>query len=456
MQRVETYIITKNKSKKDFQILIDLCHKSKNLYNYTNYILRQATCNKLENISEYSDLITTKIKKVKSKSDNTEQTYIQNFISEFELSKRLSNLNQFDYRNLKSQCAQQIIGQVFQNHKSFYKAVAEYFKNKSKFKGRPKLPKYKDKKGLNVLVYTNQCSSISKDGYLKLAKDFKLKSVQTTIENKQFKQVRIVPKLDYFKLEIVYEKTEGDYVRQAKDKNKYLNNAAIDIGVDNLAAITSDNKAAKSLIVNGRSLKSINQFYNKKLAEINQIYSKHNIHTGSKLKSLNRKREFKINDYLHKASRLIVDYCILNDIKTLFIGHNKGWKNECDMSKQNNQNFVQIPFNKLIQMLEYKCEEVGISVQEINEAYTSKCSALDYEVIESHDVYCGQRLKRGFYQSSENKMLNADINGSLNILRLGLRSDFEYSKSIFNPIKIKNVNEICDVAYLDWQPTNRG
>jgi len=159
-----------------------------------------------------------------------------------------------------------------------------------------------------------------------LSKDLKLKTVRTSIENKNFKQVRIIPKLDYFKIEIVYDKTEGEYIRQAKLTNKKTNNAAIDVGVDNLATITSDNTVSKPLIVNGRSLKSVNQFYNKMLAEINNEYFRHEIHTGKKLKKLNRKREMIMNDYMHKASRRIVDWCILNDIGHLYIGHNSRWK----------------------------------------------------------------------------------------------------------------------------------
>lgn len=456
MQRVETYILTKNKSKKDFYILVDLCHKSKNLYNAANYIVRQVISNKLENISDYADLVRSQSKTYKSKKDGSERTYIQNFISEFDLSKRMSHLNQVDYKSLKAQSSQQIIALLFKNYKAFYNAMADYSKNPSKYHGRPKMPKYKDKNGLNVLIFTNQNSSISKDGYLRLSKDFKLKSVKTTIQNKNFRQVRIVPKLDYFKIEIVYEKIEGEYVQYAKLINKRTNNAAIDIGVDNLATVTSDNKDSIPLIVNGRSLKSVNQFYNKALAKLNETYSRHDVHTGKKLKTLNRKREFVINDFMHKASRRIVDYCILNDIGRLYVGHNSGWKQNCNMSKQNNQNFIQIPFNKLIQMLRYKCEEVGIEVELINEAYTSKCSSLDNEVVGKHDEYCGKRQKRGLFRSSRGKLLNADVNGSLNILRCGLKNDFDISNKVFNPRCLKNMNELCDIAYFDWQSANRG
>lgn len=151
-----------------------------------------------------------------------------------------------------------MISLLFKNYKSFYKASADYFRNPSKYKGKPKMPKYKDKDGLAILIYTNQNSKINKDGHLQLAKDFVLENVKIDIDTKNFKQVRIVPKLDYFQIEIVYNKEEGEYIRQAKLRNKKTNSAAIDIGVDNLATITSDNKDVSPLIVNGRPLKSIN------------------------------------------------------------------------------------------------------------------------------------------------------------------------------------------------------
>lgn len=227
MQRVETYIIRKSKSKKEYLALVDICHKSKNLYNYVNYILRQCQSNKLENIPEYIDLIKSEEKIVKSKKTNEEKEYIQNFISEFDLSKRLAQTKQFDYTQLKAQTSQQTIALLFKNYKSFYKSISDYYRNPSKYKGKPKLPKYKDKNGLNIVIFTNQCSTIDKNGYLKLSKELTLKSVKTTILKKNFKQVRIIPKLDYFQIEIVYEKMEGDYEKQAKEqnkKNKYCSN----------------------------------------------------------------------------------------------------------------------------------------------------------------------------------------------------------------------------------------
>lgn len=456
MQRVERYILTKNKCKKDYLTLVDLCHKTKNLYNYANYILRQCTTNKLENIKEFNDLIITKQKTIKSKKTGKIKTFTQNFISEYALSKRLSTLKQIDYTSIKAQVAQQTIALLFKNYKSFYKASIDFAKNPSKYKKHPQLPKYKDKNGLCVAIFTNQCATINKNGNLQLSKDIILKNVKTSLTKKNFQQVRIIPKLDQFIIEIVYNKQIGDYTQQAILKNKKNHSAAIDIGVDNLATITSDNEDSKPLIVNGRALKSINQQYNKLIAKINSEYSLHDIHTGKKLKILNSKRNQKINDFMHKASRRIVDWCILNNIGTLYIGHNNNWKQNCNLGKKTNQKFVQIPFNNFIQKVMYKCKDIGISVEIIKEAYTSKCSALDNESIEFHALYLGKRIKRGLFMSKAQKLLNADVNGSLNILRLGTKQKIKVSNKIFNPIKLKNVNEIYDVAYFNWQPIDRG
>ena len=256
-------------------------------------------------------------------------------------------------------------------------------------------------------------------------------------------------------MEVIYNKTEGEYTTKAREVNKYKNNAAIDIGVDNLATITSDAIGSIPYIINGRALKSINQFYNKRLASLKSKYHSQGIKSGNKSKKLTMRRNLMIKDYLHKASRRITDWCILNNIKYLYIGHNNGWKKNCDMSKKSNQNFVQIPFNDLIKMIEYKCNEVGIEVKVIQEAYTSKCSSLDNEPICKHEKYCGKRIKRGLFKSIRG-LMNADVNGSLNILRFGTNKNFKIENK-FNPIKITNINELNDVCYFNYsEPIDRG
>ena len=430
MNRVASYIITKNKSKNDYKILTELCHKSKNLFNYVNYILRQLESNKIENIKEYKDLIKT----LKTK-DEKEFKVIQ----EYDLSTRLAKINQIDYRALKAQCSQQIINQVFNCHKLYFKTVKDWSKNKFKYLGKPKLPNYKNKNGLNILTYTKQSFSLTKDYSLKLDKNTIIESVKFNKNLGKIKQLRIIPKLDYFKIEIVYDKILiGDSVL----KNEKVTNLAIDIGVDNLATITSDNKDLNPLLINGRPIKSINQFYNKSIANINKKYSKQNIKSGKKLRTINRKRDFKINDYFHKASKFIQKYCLENKVDKVFIGHNKNWKQKSAIGKINNQNFVQIPFNNFKDKIIYKLQEINVLVYLVEEAYTSKCSFLDNEEIQKNDIYKGKRIKRGLFKSNIGKIINADVNASLNILRKSLNKTFSISNKVFNPILI---NETCDV-----------
>ena len=227
------------------------------------------------------------------------------------------------------------------------------------------------------------------------------------------KKLRIIPLGNKnFKIEIVYEK---------EIKNLHLNkdNAiGIDIGINNLMAITSNNPGCFSWLVNGRPLKSMNQYFNKQLSIQKSLLSIiNNKYWSNALTNLSLKRNNKIDDYLHKASRKVINHCIENDIGTIVIGHNNGWKQEINLGRKTNQSFVSIPFNKLIQMIIYKTEEIGISVVLHEESYTSKCDHLAEEVMTHHDTYFGRRIKRGLYRSSTGKVLNADINGSIGILR---------------------------------------
>ena len=200
-------------------------------------------------------------------------------------------------------------------------------------------------------------------------------------------------------------------------------------------AITS-NIGNISNLVNGRPLKSINQYYNKRKAHLTSLVEKGKLKSSKRLRHLEMKRTCKIKDYLHKTSRRVVELMEQNNIGTCFIGHNKGWKQEISIGSKNNQNFVSIPYSLLINMLKYKLEEKGGQLIELNEAYTSKCSFLDNEEICKHEFYKGKRIKRGLFLSSDKKALNADINGSLNILKQGIGFTFKVENEIFRPTKI--------------------
>ena len=158
------------------------------------------------------------------------------------------------------------------------------------------------------------------------------------------------------------------------------------------------------------------------------------------------KRTCKIKDYLHKTSRRVVELMEQNNIGTCFIGHNKDWKQEINIGSRNNQNFVSIPYSLLINMLKYKIEEKGGQLIELNESYTSKCSFLDNEEICKHDSYKGKRVKRGLFLSKNKKALNADINGSLNILKRGMGYSFKFEDTFFRPEKIDIQKKLLNFA----------
>ena len=368
-------IVVSNKSNK-FAQLDELCFLSKNIYNVALYHIRQY----------YKE--TNK------------------YLSYNKLTKILSDSNNIDYRAIPyAQSAQQVLRQVDKQYKAFYASI----KSKKMQDKKVRLPKYKDKEnGRNIFVYTNQCAKVSnKIVYLKTKQG--ILSFNVVTDNIQ--QVRLVPKGNHIVVEIIYN---VEYELK-EDNNRY---ASIDLGLDNLCTLASN--VAQSIIVNGKPLKSINHHYNKTKAILQSKLS-NNKHTSKRINKLTLRRNRKIKDYMHKVSRKIVDYMEANSLNTLFVGKNVGWKDSINLGKTNNQNFVSIPYNMLIQMLEYKCKLAGINIVIVNEAYTSKCSFLDREKISKHDSYVGRRIRRGLFISSSGILINADINGSLNIMVVGLK-----------------------------------
>ena len=408
VQRTETHII--KESNPIYGWIIEECLRSKNLYNRALFIYRQAFTGKHDNIPEYKDII---------KHDK--------FIPSFALVNRLNELKDVDFCSMmKKNGAQQIVFQVDRTMKSWFASLKAYKKDSSKFRGRPRIPSYKKKDELNCLIYTYLDAKLQKDGTINLRKDVKL-PIHTNL--KSFQQVRLVPKTGFIQVEIIYNKEIND---TNLDKTRAI---GIDLGLNNLMAITS-NIGNISNLVNGRPLKSINQYYNKCKAHLMSLLKRGGLKSSKRLRKLEMKRTCKIKDYLRKTSRRVVELMEQNNIGTCFIGHNKDWKQEVGMGKRNNQNFVSIPYSLLINMLKYKIEEKGGQLIELNEAYTSKCSFLDNEEIKKHETYKGKRVKRGLFLSSEGKALNADINGSLNILKRGIGFSFKVENNIFRPTKI--------------------
>lgn len=369
------------------ETISELCHYSKNLWNEANYTIRQ-------------EFFST-----------------GKWIRYGELDKKLKSSE--NYKALNAQSAQQTLRRIDKSWKGTFKGIKEYKKNPGKFLGKVKLPKYKPKDGEAILIFTNQQCEI-KDGNLAFPKNLNLSQIKTRLPNNtNLREVRIIPKGTGYTCEIVYKtiSEEGEINRRWYSRRINENRiTGIDLGLRNIVTI-GNNISIQPIVIKGGVLKSINQYYNKRRAELQSIYDKQGIKTGFALEKLTDKRNLKIKDTMHKISRHIVNWCIDNNIGIIVIGHNDNWKQDIAIGKRNNQNFVQIPFNKLIDMLQYKAEEAGITVKEQEESHTSKCSFLDNESIDHHDKYMGKRIKRGIFRSAKGILINADVNGSLNIIR---------------------------------------
>jgi putative transposase len=394
MQLVEHHVIRCTDSR--YQSIDDASFASKNLYNAANYELRQAFIH--EGIYLRYEEIYARMKSHEA------------------------------YKALPRKVSQQVLRLLDKNWQSFFKAIEGWGKDPAKFLGRPKLPRYKDKqKGRNVLIYTIQALSAKglKRGFIQPSGlPIEMKTQHTNVD-----QVRIVPRSGFYVVEVVYEQKE---TQADVDSALY---AGIDIGINNLAVLTSNKVGFVPRMVNGRPVKSINQFYNKERARRQTILSQDNRFTSHQLERLTMKRTRKIMHYLHCASRQIIDLLVEEGIGTLVIGKNPNWKQEVNIGKRNNQTFVSIPHARFIDMLTYKAKLVGIQVIVTEESYTSKCSFLDMEPIGKHEVYAGKRIKRGLFKSSMGKLINADVNGSLNIIRKVAPKSFEGVEDwVVNPV----------------------
>lgn len=336
------------------------------------------------------------------------------------LDKILSREKQTDYTALPAKVSQWVLKQVDNNFVSFFGSLKS-----PKVNHKVRLPHYLAKDGRNLLTYTIQAISKRslKKSYLKLSGgNGEIKITHTNVQ-----QVRVTPKNGFYLLEVIYNQEE----KVMKDNGNYV---GVDIGVGNLA--TCGGNTIKPFIINGKPLKSINQYYNKKLAKLRSRRDKcQNKKVNlKKIRSLTNKRNNKVKDYMHKASRMLVNRLVSENVSKIVIGHNKEWKQDSNMGKRNNQNFVQIPFNQFIEMVTYKAKLEGITVIVREESHTSKCSFLDNEPICHHSKYAGRRIKRGLFRSSDGRLINADLNGALNILR----------KEVPNAYKCNGI-EVCSM-----------
>lgn len=396
MQLAERHIIKSNNAL--YKELDFISFLSKNLYNRANYIVRQEFIN------------TTKDKEA-GRRDKA------NWLRYNSIQKQLQNDKDLDYCALPAKVSQHVLRLLDKNWTSFFKSIREWKKNPIKYKGQPKLPRYKHKTGgRNVLTYTVQ--AISKKELNKGI--IALSGTNIKVNTKQMpddiQQVRVVPRIGHYVIEVIYNKKEVK--NENLDKNKI---AGGDLGLNNLLAITSNQKV-EPLLINGRPIKSMNQYYNKNKAKLQSYVGDK---SSNRLTTLTNKRNRKVDDYLHKASRLVVDYLSENNFGVFIIGKNNQWKTEINMGRRNNQAFVNIPHARFIEMLKYKCELVGIEVVITEESYTSKCSFIDKEEMKHHDKYLGRRRHRGLFISKDGVKLNADCNGSGNIIRKAIPTAFD-------------------------------
>jgi putative transposase len=313
-----------------------------------------------------------------------------------------------EFQALPAKVAQWVLRQVALGWKSYFAAWAAWNADPSRFLGHPKLPQYLDKQGRNLLTYTEQAISRAprnRGSVVPSGLDIRVETRQTSID-----QVRIVPHASHYTVEVIYERpvTPADI-----DPARV---AGMDIGLNNLAAVTFNQPGLTPFLVNGRLLKAINQWYNKRRARL-QAKLPEGVYASRQLDTLTDKRQRQITSYLHVASRRIVEWLVAQRIGTLVIGKNDGWKQETGLGRRTNQNFVFIPHARFIEMLRYKAELEGIRIIVSEESYTSKCSFLDLEPVGKHEVYAGKRIKRGLFRASHGRCLNADINGAYNILR---------------------------------------
>ena len=358
----------------------DLCFKSKNLYNYANYIQRQRF------IAEKSIYKVNELDKLINQSE--------------------------PYTELGSQASQRLLKQLDSSWKSFFVAIKDYSKNPSKYLGEPKLPSYKDKNGRHICEIKNIQFRIE-NGYIRFSW-YKLKPfnnlIKTNIVDKVL-SIRIIPKGSVYILEVVYEKE----IPEPKEFNNRI--CSIDLGVNNFATLTN-NIGVKPIIINGKGIKAVNQYYNKKLAKLrSDLVKRHGKHWSNRLDKLQRDKDNKLEYFLHCASKEVVKYCKENNINTIVIGLNKTWKQESNMYKSANQNFVSIPYDKFINMVKYKANEDGMTVIVNEESYSSGTSFLDLEEPVKENYNKSRRIFRGLFISNQGIKINADVNGSYQIMR---------------------------------------
>lgn len=382
----------KHLSKEDYHTIKELCHIAKNLTNEAIYNIRQYYF-----------------------TEGRFLKYEKNYV----LLKSSEN-----YKSLNSNMAQQILKEVDGNFKSFFGLIKLAKQGKYSFKGC-RLPHYLPKDGYTTLIIGfvrlngNKLILPFSNSFKKIHKTVEI-TIPPVLLSKKIKEIRILPKANarFFEIQYIYE---TECIQRNLNKQNAL---ALDFGINNL--VTAVSNTGKSFIIDGRKLKSINQWFNKENARLQSIKDKQHFggKTTNRQNAIARKRNNRINDYMNKTARMVIDYCVVNDIGTLIIGYNVNFQRSSHIGKRNNQNFVNIPYGRLREKLSYMCELNGIAYLEQEESYTSKASFWDKDNIPVYNdgnskeyQFSGNRVHRGLYKTANGKCFNADINGALNIMQ---------------------------------------
>jgi transposase, IS605 orfB family len=406
VQRVEKHMIEKNHS--HYDMFCEFTHQSKNLYNHANYLVR------------------------KEFTENNKWLRYQ------DLDKILKrDIDYPDYKNMPTaQCAQQTLQLLEKNWKSFFVSIRDWSKNKNKYSGRPKLPKYKSKEGRFALILTNQQVKQTRS-LLEFPKSFQCFTIKPRCVHlsnfEKLNQVRVIPHNQSFCIEIVYSVSIDD--NTLSDNGRYM---SIDLGLDNLATVVT-NTGLQPILVNGKGLKASNQYYNKQKAHYQSIAKQmNNKRYTNRLSRLTRKRNFKIEDALHKISKFIVDTALENKITMIVIGNNKNWKQSISLGRRTNQSFVSIPHQKLIEKIMYKAQTHGINVVLTEESYTSGTSFLDGEQPKKEYYNNSRRKYRGLFVSNNRKRINADVNAAYQIMKKVFPNEFSDGTEgvVLHPVRV--------------------
>ena len=397
--RVEQHRIKKNH--KFFHIIDDLCWKSKNMYNYGNYIVRQ----------EFIETSKEKEQGLRESANWIQYNKLFDMVKDSE-----------PYKELGSNVGQATLRKLDKAWKSFFESIKDYSKNPDKYLGRPKMPGYLPKESGRYECDLDNNKFKVIDGYVYFCwKPLKVMNntfITKIPEGTKLMQLRFVPKNGEYIMEVVYQIDVPDI----KDESERI--ASIDLGVDNLMTITT-NCGVKPLVINGKPLKSINQYYNKKISEMrSELKKRHNADWSKEMQRFTIKRNNKVDDYIQKATKMVIDFCKENNIDTLVCGYNLGWKQESDMNKKTNQKFISIPHESIVYRLRYKCENEGIVFKTPEESFTSGTSFLDGEepIKENYDK--SRRIYRGLFVSNNGTKINADVNGSYQITKKAFPNAF--------------------------------